>query len=389
MILGAGVYQLPLILKAREIGLTAIVVSPLGPYPGIEHADTWIDCDVRDKEQVLAVAKQHGISAILTTGSDVSVPAIGYVVDALSLAGTGYLASEICADKLLMKQAFVEHGIRTAKFEIGSTVKQVAVAAEKIGFPLMVKAIDSSGSRGITKVDSVEGLDPAYQAALEVSQSKSVVVEEYLVGEEFGAQAIVIGSKLIDVLCHSDVVTPPPVCVPIGHAMPIELGVDVLDEVRCLVASTVSALNIRDTIANVDIMLVDGKPYLLEIGARMGGTCLPENISLYTGTNAYEFLLRIALGEAPQLDPIYPRTANVGMLITSSKSGVVEHVDIPSEIADSVEWSIDVKEGDEVRQFAVGSDRVGHVIASGASLSDARAIAAEFIDNTRITVSDV
>lgn len=388
MILGAGVYQLPLIMKAQEMGLTTVVVSPVGRYPGIALADVWIDCDVRDKDKILEVARAERIDAILTTGSDVSVPAIGHVVDALGLAGTGYAASILCADKHVMKKAFADHGIRTARFEVASTLAEVVSAAESIGFPVMIKAVDSSGSRGITRVEAEAELLSAYEAAQSVSQSKLVVVEEYLVGQEFGAQAVVVGDQVLDILCHADVVTPPPVCVPIGHSMPIALSDATLTEVKELIASAISALKIRDTIANVDVMLVNGVPYLLEIGARMGGTCLPENISIYMGVNAYELLLRIALGEAPSLDFNYPKTPSASLLVTSDASGVVSWIDAPKVSCEGITWSMDVGPGDKVTRFKVGSDRIGQVIASACSLKEAENLAASFTAKIRVEVAD-
>ena len=73
MILGAGVYQLPLIKQAKEMGLTTIVASIPGDYPGFDCADKSYYIDTTDKESLLKVAKKEEIDGIVTTGSDVAV----------------------------------------------------------------------------------------------------------------------------------------------------------------------------------------------------------------------------------------------------------------------------------------------------------------------------
>jgi len=117
MILGAGTYQVPLIKKAKDKGLTVIVVSPNGNYPGIKLADIHIDIDTTDEENIIKAAVKYKISGITTTGTDVCVPSLGRVVDELGLAGTGYEAACKSMDKILMKQAFVEYNVLTAKFD--------------------------------------------------------------------------------------------------------------------------------------------------------------------------------------------------------------------------------------------------------------------------------
>ncbi|MFD1879640.1 acetyl-CoA carboxylase biotin carboxylase subunit family protein [Vibrio chagasii] len=299
MILGAGIYQLPLIKKAKKMGHKVYVVSPDGKYPGIEEADVWVNSDTREKNYILQVAKKANIDGVVTTGTDVAVPTIGFLIDNLGLSGTGYNASKISMNKFLMKKCFIENGVNTADFMIVSSKEKMVDAVEVIGLPVMVKAIDSSGSRGITKVDNIGDLGRAYDDAISVSQEKEVIVEKFLQGKEIGAQAIVGNGKLKGVLLHDDLVTPPPVSVPIGHSMPITLEEQLITAIETQIMLAVSSIGIKETIANVDIMISEGKPYLLEIGARMGATCLPENVSIYTGIDIYEHLVLEALGQKP------------------------------------------------------------------------------------------
>ena len=79
IILGAGIYQAPLIRQAKELGLFVIVVSSPGDYPGFALADKVYETDTRDQEGVLEIAQSEKIDGICTSGTDVAVRTIGYV----------------------------------------------------------------------------------------------------------------------------------------------------------------------------------------------------------------------------------------------------------------------------------------------------------------------
>lgn len=378
--MGAGIYQVPLMKKAKEMGFKAIVVSPLGNYPGLALADEVIDLDTRDHVAVLAQAKRIGIDAVLTTGTDLAVPTIGYLVDELGLAGTGYAAAQQSMDKTLMKQCFAEHGIQTAKFSVVETPDELKQCANDMGFPVMVKAVDSSGSRGITQVLTSDGLEAAFHAAKAVSKSQKVIIEQYLNGYEIGADTFIVGGEVVEVFLHEKYVTAPPISAPIGHSMPLFLSKEVEEKTVNLLTKAAGALGLKNTIANADVMIVDNEPYLIEMSARMGGTCIPEIISTYTGIDAYEFVLKLALSQKPKLPNEYKKQANAALLLRVNTTGKIKSILIPESTKNHpnlVELAIDYQVGDSVRAFSVGPDRVGHIIVEANSYEEANALVNE------------
>ena len=62
MILGAGIYQVPLIKTAKKLGLYTIVVSIPGNYPGFELADKVYYENTVDDEKILEIAKEEQIT---------------------------------------------------------------------------------------------------------------------------------------------------------------------------------------------------------------------------------------------------------------------------------------------------------------------------------------
>ena len=124
MILGAGVYQLPLISAAQSRGFCAIVVSRKGDYPGIQIADKFLEIDTTDSKSILDSAREYSICGIATSGSDVCIPSVGLVVDSLGLSGSGFESSLKSMNKKAMKQAFLSFDVPTPRFGIAESINE-------------------------------------------------------------------------------------------------------------------------------------------------------------------------------------------------------------------------------------------------------------------------
>ena len=217
LILGAGIYQVPLIKTAKRLGIYTIVASIPGDYPGFELADKVYYENTTDYAKILSIARREKIDGIITTGTDVAVITIGRVCDTLGLTGLGFKSAEIATDKLLMKSCYEKYGVRTARFrKIAFDDEDYADKLRDLEFPVMFKSVDSSGSRGITKVSSPEEFEKARNNVLENTRSNYFIVEEFIDGEEFGAQAFVRNGEVQFILPHGDYVFKGDTCVPVG-----------------------------------------------------------------------------------------------------------------------------------------------------------------------------
>ena len=191
MILGASTYQVPLIRTARRMGLYTIVVSIPGDYPGFALADKIYELNTRDKEAILAAAEKEQIDGICTSGTDVAVSTIGYVCEKMHLSGIPYEAAEILTDKAKMKDAFRQGGVSAADGMRVRSAEEAQKAAEQLGYPVVVKRVDSSGSRGITVVEHSGQIEEAYENARNGSARDYVLVEKFLRGTEIGVDGFV------------------------------------------------------------------------------------------------------------------------------------------------------------------------------------------------------
>lgn len=393
LILGAGIYQVPLIKVAKKLGIYTIVASIPGNYPGFELADKVYYENTTDYRKILSIARREKIDGIVTAGTDVAVITIGKVCDALGFKGLSAEAAELATDKLLMKQCYEKYGVRSAKFRrVTFDDPNYANIISDLRLPVMFKSVDSSGSRGIIKVNSADEFESARNYVLENTRSDYFVVEEYIEGEEFGAQAFVQDGKLEFILPHGDYVFKGDTGVPVGHFAPYNLDPAILEDAREQLIAATRAMQLDNCAINADFILSEGKTFVLEIGGRSGATCLAELVSIYYGFDYYEKIVRMAIGEKVSFDIDVKSTdqdgvPNASMLLMSDKDGVIKsQTNNNAPNPDIYEIEFDYKPGDEVHKFKVGPHRIGHVITKGKSLDDAVSLLHEALDNISIVV---
>ena len=386
MIMGAGIYQVPLIRKAREMGIYTIAVSIPGNYPGFAVADEVCHINTVDYEAVLIVAREKQIDGIVTAGTDVAVITIGKVCDELGLKGLSFEAARIASDKMLMKECYEAGGVRSARFRRVGLEEDPRQAVRELSYPLIFKVVDSSGSRGITRVNDPSGIPGAVEAVKATTRKDYYIVEEFLEGEEFGAQAFVYDGKLQFVLPHGDYVFMGDTGVPVGHFAPYELSPQAAADVYDQTERAIRAMKLDNCAINADFIMKDGKTYVLEIGGRSGATCLAELVSIYYGYDYYEKIIQAALGESPRF-PQDQAVPNASRLLMSDRDGVIRSIANHNGPDENIyEIMFDYTVGDPVKKFHVGPNRIGHVITRGTTLQEATDALQKAMDRIEIIV---
>ena len=214
-------------------------------------------------------------------------------------------------------------------------------------------------------------------------------MEEFLTGIEFGAQAVIHGDQVVEVVVHDDTVTSEGPPTPMGHAMPTKLSDADMAATGEVVARAADALGLCDCIANVDLILTDDGPRVIEMAGRIGATGIPEIMAHHHGWDVYGHLIALALGNRPAV-PSPAGRPNAVLLIRSSVAGMVKSLEVPPEIAnhpDLLDLQWDVGPGDEVRPFRVGPDRIGHLHVGGPDARTAEWTADALHDGLKIEVT--
>ena len=396
MVLGASRSQLPLLRAARRIGVRSIVVSTPGSWPGFAEADVSVYADIMDPEAVLASARQYSIDGITTCCMDRGVEAVGKVCSEMGLCGPSYGAAAAARNKALSKEAFCRSGVNTARFHRAASPKELETALKDLGLPVVVKAVDLMGSRGIFLCGTNEEAERAFAQAMEETRAGYVLVEEFLQGILFDAEAMIQNGKLVFCMLNDTRIIRTAVPTSIGHTIPFAMEELLGENAREQVFRAVRAIGLDNTAVDLDMMAVDGEAYVIEVNGRAGASCLPEMVGLRYGTDYYEALIRLALGE--DVAGMFARPdmekAVMARMLCAKQDGIVRRIDglekaraLRHPSVRCRDLSLDIKEGDPVRKYANGRDRIGQVILEGASLPACEELLEQILGTVSVTVS--
>lgn len=393
LIVGAGFGQLPAFESSEKLGLEIITVDKNPDALGMKLADYAYPIDIIDKERILEIALKHNVNGVLTMQSDLPVPTIGYINDHLNLKGVSYKTASVCSNKIETRKILKEKKCAQPDFIIVDNYNDAFSAAKKIGFPCIIKAPDSSGSRGVTKVKNTEEVQNAVDEAFKYSRINEIIVEEYIDGLEFGAQTFSVNGKCEIVLLHSDIISSPPYMIPIGHSFPFDLINDE-DKKRAIedIKNAVISLGIENGPANVDLILdkTNNRIKIIEIGARIGATCLPELVNYHTGIDWVEQTILNTLDENIDLE-IKQNIPVTAFIIEANKDGILTSYEFPERLiksSDLLEYEITAKIGEEVNILRKGTDRIGKVIYKGNTVEETIDNCRNFIEHTEIVINE-
>lgn len=363
MILGAGVYQLPLIRRARALGLEVHVVSRPGSYPGIHAADVFHPIDTTDEPGVLNLARELRIEAILTAGTDVCVPAMGAVNDALGLRGVSRAAADALSLKGVFRAFQAANGIPGPRFSVVRDPEACLAWVAEAAAPVIVKPVDSSGSRGVSRLEDAdpERVRAAFASALACSRRGEVCVETVIAGVEVGGNALLYEGRTVFMGVTAKHMSG---FIVRGHEYPTGISARQQECVRDALAACCRALGYRDGALNFDVMVDGEHATIIELGARLGGNGLTDLTERAFGYDVQTELIRMAMGQAPASPPGGRVNACGSYVFGSDRSGRLAGLQPADEVRRDCSWLRDLvlqaKVGDAVCGMRSNADLVGY-----------------------------
>ena len=300
LVLGAGRGQIGLYKAAKEMGITTIAgTMPDNNPPGIPLADEVCFMNIANPDEVAKKAAKLKLDGVATCCLDTGISALGKTCDSLGLTGLPEKAAIMCNDKSKMKKAFMEYGVSTAQYFEISNEEELKNALDKIKLPVIIKATDLQGSNGIyiakTEKDAYDG----FHAAMKLTKRSYCIVEEFIEGWEFGAQAFVYNNEVLFVMPHGDETYMSHTAVPVGHYVPLDCDENIHKQTEEAVKNAIKALGLNNCAVNVDLILRDNKVYVIELTGRVGANCLPELVEINFGIEYYKMIAAMAVGENP------------------------------------------------------------------------------------------
>lgn len=317
MILGAGIYQMPIIKRAQEKGLYTIAVSPKGDYPGLKVADKTYDLDVRDEAGVLAAAGREGIDAIATDQTDMAVRTVAYVAEQMGLPGIGYECACLFTDKAAMRQKTKELGLPTIKSRAIYSLEEAKDFYRESSGKIMLKPVDNQGSRGVFRVDSAKELDEKFNRSIGFSKGGRVIVEQFVEGKEFEVDSIVVNGKARTLMCGDvDLFKVPGIFASRTRIYPSNEEPKILEKLLETNRLTIEGFGLNQGLTHSEYLIDDkGVVYLIEAAARGGGAFVSSHVArLQTGLDTADFLIDVALGRVDDYPEFSKNLCHCGCL---------------------------------------------------------------------------
>lgn len=368
MLLGGLRYLLPVIEEAHKLGVYVITADYLPDNIAHKYSDEYCNVSIVDKEVVLEAAQRLQIDGIMSFAVDPGVVSAAYVAEKMGLPfQCSYEAACILQDKSLFRQFLSENGFNCPKAKGYSVAEDALKDVDYFNWPVIVKPVDSAGSKGVTKVSCPEQLPEAIEKALKASISKNFIVEDFLekVGFSVGSESFVVDGKLVyngfyDQLFDDESVNP---YTPSAEVWPSSLDQRYQAEIKSELQRLIDLLDIRTGLFNVECRVCkDGKAYLMEVSPRAGGNRLAEMLNYAADVNIIEAETRKALGL--ELSDIHEPNYNghfAILVLHSTHNGIFDGLWIDDKFRGDhiIEEELRVKKGDEVSLFSGANAAIG------------------------------
>ncbi len=368
MLLGGLRYLLPVIEEAHKLGVHVITADYLPDNIAHKYSDEYCNVSIIDKEAVLKAAQELQIDGILSHAVDPGVVSAAYVAEQMGLPfQCSYKAACILQDKSLFRQFLADNGFNCPHAKGYSNLEDALKEVDYFTWPVIVKPVDSAGSKGVTKVENPKDLPMAIRTALDASISKHFIIEDFLNldGYQSSADIFTVDGTLAyatysDQLFDEKAANP---YTPAIEIWPASMKQYHQDELTNELQRLFMLLGMKSGIYNVESRVcTNGKAYIMEVSPRGGGNRIAELQDMATGQNLIKNEILKALNmpmdhiTSPEYDGVW-----CNYILHSAKTGILESVDIDEEFQKIHIRSIGFTKqpGDKIEEFTGANQSLG------------------------------
>jgi biotin carboxylase len=384
--LGGAYSQIPAIQYARAAGYHVLTCDYLPDNPGHQYAHQFFNVSTTDKEKVLHLAREMAIDGIVAYASDPSAPAAAYICDALRLPGASYRAVRILAEKDLFRAFLRDNGFPYPAFHSLASEADLARLVN-LDYPVYVKPVDSSGSKGITRVEKSADLQAAVSYAFQFSRCHRVIVEANVSSpyQQLHGDGFVYDRELVFLgLCDHHFKD----AAPVASTFPTRLDHNLTDAVFQTVQRVIRQVGFDCGGINVEARVSgDQVAYIMEIGPRSGGNYIPQLMACGTGFDEVAAIIDTAMGHPPEIKTLPARHHCLQYIIGAEQSGVLAGIECSKTFQDKIVHLYQHRQaGDEVHAYHNSANVVGVVIARCLDAEDLRQTMHEIKNHVRVIV---
>ncbi len=385
MILGGSASEVPVIRRALEMGHKVVLVDRDDKSPGFKEDVIAEHHSIADKDKVLELAQKHNIDGILAS-VDAGVRPTAYVCRVMGLPGISEEAAFMGTDKVAMRKRLKERGVPVPEFYIVKTKDDYLDVISRFSDVCIVKAADSSGSRGIYKLEDLNDradIDYAYNYCREFSGTGELLIEEFMVGSEVCVETLSSNGVCYPIQITDQMHKKPPYFTDCGYSQPASLNSEATEKIRKIAIDANMAIENYQGSSCTEMIITKDGPKVVELGARLAGDFMTTAmVPLSCGVDMPGFVVKIALGE--DIDPTHKfNKASCVRYYMKERVGTIKKV-VGVEDAKALEGvqAVEILKGvcEEATPLRKSSDRLGLVITQGRTVEDAIRIAERALD---------
>ena len=321
LLLGGSRYLLPVIKSAHELGLYVITCDYLPDNIAHKYSDEYVNVSIIDKEAVLEVAKKLEIDGIMSFATDPGVVTAAYVAEKLGLPyGGSYESVSILQDKGRFRSFLTEHNFNVPHAKSYKNLEDALRDTDFFTWPVIVKPVDSAGSKGVTRVDDKNELRRAIEYALEFSHCDQFIIEDFIEkkGCSSDSDSFSIDGKLVVTTFSSqrfDIQSDNPYA-PMAYSWPSTFSREHEDELTSEIQRLLTLLDMQSSIYNIETREgVDGKAYIMEASPRGGGNRLAEMIRYASGVDMIKVAVQAAVGLPIEIHSFTAANFSIGTVV--------------------------------------------------------------------------
>ncbi len=357
LVFGGGELQKSLIIQCKKNNLNTIVVDPNPDAVCKNLADIFEVVNANDFHETCKVVDKHKIEAIITSSTDKPLKMMSVVARKYGFPFISESTASFATNKWLMKDVFLKAGILCAK---GYEFSAISHLKE---FPVVVKPVDSSGSRGVRICESKEDALKALQEINIFSKHQYAIAEEFISGHEFSVEALHFNGESHVVQITEKTVTPFPHFVETSHMQPASLDDSVKEEIMKLTSKIASVFGFENCASHNEFKVNKNGIYAIEVSPRLGGDRISSHlVPLSTGINMEQCLIEIALGQIPKIKKKNNHAAGIFFFIFDDEFFPEVHVNNIEGLDNIEEVFVPFHAGQKVPEIKSSHDRYGYFI---------------------------
>lgn len=378
LMLGGAYAQIPAIKRAKEMGYYVITCDYCPNNPGHRFADEYYNVSTTDKESVLELAMKLKVDGIVCYASDPAASTAAYVCEKMGFPTNPYDSVKILTNKDLFRDFLRTNGFLVPKSKGYASIEDAKLEISTFKLPVMIKPVDSSGSKGVSKLDDINNLENQVENALKYSRIKRFIIEEYVEGHTMSFDGFSVDGDL-KFWCFAedlfDLNSNNPF-VPTGVIMPDILPSYIENKIVKEINRALDLLDMKTGAYNFDIRVDDnGDVYLMEIGPRNGGDFIPQVTHYATGVDLVTYTIKAAMGEnCNDLSMVEAKGFwGIALMHSAKKSGILENIEIDEDFRKNniVEYHQYCEIGDFIHNLYGSSDIFGTMILKFDSIEEA------------------